>query len=72
MTTKTIIIGGSFAGLTTALELKRKGKQAHEVVLVSNRESFMFIPSLIWVPPRLARSERHHGSYRANYCAKQV
>jgi len=50
MTTKTIIIGGSFAGLTTALELKRKGKQAHEVILVSNRDSFLFIPSLIWVP----------------------
>lgn len=48
--TKTIIIGGSFAGLTTALELKRKGQQAHDVVVVSNRDAFTFIPSLIWVP----------------------
>ncbi|MEX1028414.1 MAG: FAD-dependent oxidoreductase [Paenibacillaceae bacterium] len=47
---KTVVVGGSFAGLTAALELKRKGGKAHEVVLVSNSTVFTFIPSLIWVP----------------------
>lgn len=47
---KTVVVGGSFAGLTAALELKRKGGKAHDVVLVSNSTVFTFIPSLIWVP----------------------
>jgi len=48
--TKTIIVGGNFAGLTAALELKRKGGPKHEVILISNSPVFLFIPSLIWVP----------------------
>jgi len=47
---KTIVVGGNFAGMTTALELKRRGKAEHEVVVVSNKPNFTFIPSLIWVP----------------------
>jgi len=47
---KTVIIGGNFAGLTAALELKRKGKQDQEVVLIDKSTVFLFIPSLIWVP----------------------
>lgn len=50
MSTNTIVIGGNFAGLTAALELKRKGKSQHEVVLISKSTVFTFIPSLIWVP----------------------
>ncbi len=46
----TVIIGGSFAGMTTALELKRKGKQNHKVILIDKSPLFLFIPSLIWVP----------------------
>ncbi len=48
--TKTVVVGGNFAGLTAALELKRKGGDKHEVVLISNSPVFVFIPSLIWVP----------------------
>lgn len=47
---KTVVIGGNFAGLTTALELKRKGGKKHQVTLVSKSTVFLFIPSLIWVP----------------------
>lgn len=47
---KTVIIGGNFAGLTAALELKRKGKQEQEVVVIDKSRVFLFIPSLIWVP----------------------
>lgn len=50
MSIKTVVVGGNFAGLTAALELKRKGGAKHEVVLVSNSTVFVFIPSLIWVP----------------------
>ena len=44
-----LILGGSFAGLTAALELKRKLPSAH-VILASRTDRFWFIPSLIWVP----------------------
>lgn len=47
---KTVVIGGNFAGLTAALELKRKGKKENEVVLIDKSPLFLFIPSLIWVP----------------------
>lgn len=36
--------------MTTALELKRKGKQNHKVILIDKSPLFLFIPSLIWVP----------------------
>lgn len=46
---KIIILGGSFGGLTAALELKRLlGKKA-EVVLVSPEDRFVFMPSLPWL-----------------------
>jgi sulfide:quinone oxidoreductase len=50
MTTRTVVVGGNFAGLTVALELKRKGRSKHEVLLISKSNVFTFIPSLIWVP----------------------
>ncbi|WP_242084313.1 NAD(P)/FAD-dependent oxidoreductase [Aestuariivivens sediminis] len=48
--TTTVIIGGNFAGMTAALELKRKGKKDHRVIMVDKSPLFLFIPSLIWVP----------------------
>lgn len=45
----TVIIGGSFAGMTAALEIKRKDKE-HKVILIDKSPLFLFIPSLIWVP----------------------
>ena len=46
-----VILGGNFAGLTAALEAKRRLKHAdHKVIVVSNRDHFLFVPSLIWVP----------------------
>ena len=48
--TKVAVIGGNFAGLTGALEAKRKLGDEHEVVLISKMENFVYIPSLIWVP----------------------
>lgn len=47
---KVLVIGGSFAGLTGALEAKRKLGPGHEVTLISKTDQFVYIPSLIWVP----------------------
>ena len=47
---KVVVVGGSFAGLTGALEAKRKLGRDHQVVLVNRSEDFVYIPSLIWVP----------------------
>ncbi len=47
---KIVILGGSFAGLTAAYELKRELGDRHEVTVIDKNDRFMFIPSLIWVP----------------------
>ena len=49
---KTVVIGGSFAGLTAALEVKRLGGKTHEVIVIDRSDNFLFIPSLIWVPTK--------------------
>ncbi|MEQ8926317.1 MAG: FAD/NAD(P)-binding oxidoreductase [Fulvivirga sp.] len=46
----TVVVGGSFAGMTAAIEIKRKGKKDHHVILIDKSPLFLFIPSLIWVP----------------------
>ena len=45
-----VVIGGNFAGMTAALELKRKAKNDFKVILIDKSPLFLFIPSLIWVP----------------------
>ncbi len=47
---KIVVVGGNFAGLTSALELKRKLGQGHQVIMITKSPVFLFIPSLIWVP----------------------
>jgi sulfide:quinone oxidoreductase len=49
--TKIVVLGGSFAGLTAAFELKRDLRERADVTLVSRDPRFVFIPSLIWVVP---------------------
>ncbi|MHB8318343.1 MAG: NAD(P)/FAD-dependent oxidoreductase [Acidimicrobiales bacterium] len=47
---RVVIVGGSFAGLTTAVELRRHlDEDRAEITLISNRSRFTFIPSLTWV-----------------------
>ncbi len=46
---KVVVVGGSFAGLTAALDLRRGLGKEHDVVLISNNPDFVFIPSLPWV-----------------------
>jgi len=54
---KIVILGGSFAGLTAAFDLKRKLKDKAEVIVISKTKNFVFIPSLIWVPFKWRKPE---------------
>ena len=48
-----VILGSNFAGVTAALEVKRKlGKNAkqHSIKVISPSDQFLYVPSLIWVP----------------------
>jgi sulfide:quinone oxidoreductase len=46
---KIVVIGGSFGGLTAALELKRLLGVRAEITVLSDTDKFVFIPSLPWV-----------------------
>lgn len=65
----TVVIGGSFAGMTAALEIKRKGKELHKVILIDKSPVFLFIPSLIWVP--LGRREIKDISFKKDAILKK-
>jgi sulfide:quinone oxidoreductase len=54
---RVVIVGSSFAGLTAALELKRRTRDRHEIVVLDPRPQFTFIPSLIWVPFRVRNAQ---------------
>jgi sulfide:quinone oxidoreductase len=44
---KVLILGGGFAGIDTAIHLRKSG---YEVTLVSDREFFYIYPTSIWIP----------------------
>lgn len=46
---KFVVLGGSFGGLTAALELKRLLGREAEVTVVSDEDRFVFLPSLPWL-----------------------
>lgn len=45
-----VVLGGSFAGLTAAYQLKRELGDKVRVTVIDKSDQFVFIPSLIWVP----------------------
>ncbi len=47
---RAVVVGSSFAGMTAALELRKRLDPRHEVVVLDPRADFTFIPSLIWLP----------------------
>jgi sulfide:quinone oxidoreductase len=47
---RVVVLGSSFAGLTAALELRKRVGDRHEIVVLDPRPQFTFIPSLIWLP----------------------
>src|SRR6516165_95655 len=54
---RVVILGSSFAGMTAALELKKRLGDRHEIVVLDPRPNFTFIPSLIWLPFGLREPE---------------
>ena len=46
---RSVVLGGSFGGLTAALELKRLLGNNAEVTVVSEDDRFVFLPSLPWL-----------------------
>src|SRR5437016_2769317 len=50
MTSKVLVLGGNFAGLTAAISVKHELGDDVEVTVVSKDDSFLFNPSLIWIP----------------------
>jgi sulfide:quinone oxidoreductase len=51
MKPRIVVLGGSFAGLTAAFDLKRMLKEKVEITTISRQDQFVYIPSLIWVVP---------------------
>ncbi|MGZ8438766.1 MAG: NAD(P)/FAD-dependent oxidoreductase [Candidatus Limnocylindrales bacterium] len=47
---RAVVVGSSFAGMTAALELRKRLAARHEVVVLDPHADFTFIPSLIWLP----------------------
>jgi sulfide:quinone oxidoreductase len=50
MTPNVLVLGGNFAGLTAAIELKRELGEDAEITVLSKASRFVFYPSLIWLP----------------------
>jgi sulfide:quinone oxidoreductase len=49
MKKKVVVLGGSFGGLTAALEVKRLAGDLVDVTLISADKDFVFLPSLPWL-----------------------
>jgi sulfide:quinone oxidoreductase len=49
MKKKVVVLGGSFGGLTAALEVKRLAGDLVDVTLISTDKDFVFLPSLPWL-----------------------
>jgi sulfide:quinone oxidoreductase len=47
---RVLVLGSSFAGMTAALELRKRLDDRHEILVLDPRDHFTFIPSLIWIP----------------------
>ena len=50
MRAKVLVLGANFGGLTAALAVKHELDGDVDVTVVSDRDSFLFTPSLIWLP----------------------
>jgi len=69
---RVIVLGSSFAGLTAALELRRRLDRDHDVVVLDPRPRFTFIPSLVWLPFGARRPEDVTFDLAATYARRGV
>lgn len=53
-----LVLGGSFGGLTAALELRRRLGDRVEITVISKDDQFVFLPSLPWLVTGHRRAER--------------
>lgn len=67
-----LVIGGSFAGLTAAFEIKRKLKNKVNVRVIARQAAFVFIPSLIWLVPGWRRKEQIIFDLKASLESKNI
>lgn len=58
MAKRILVLGGSFGGLTAALELRRRLGERVEITVISNDDRFVFLPSLPWLVTGHRRAER--------------
>ncbi|OIQ96140.1 NADH dehydrogenase-like protein [mine drainage metagenome] len=49
-----VILGAGFAALTAARELRKRAPEAN-IALVSPNAEFVYLPSLIWIPPGIRK-----------------
>jgi sulfide:quinone oxidoreductase len=73
-----VILGAGFAALAAARELRRRAPKAF-ISLVAPRAEFVYLPSLIWVPPGLRQGsdlvlplDRFLQKQRINHCPCRV
>jgi sulfide:quinone oxidoreductase len=50
MRAKVLVLGGNFGGLTAAIAVKHELRGDVDVTVLSDRDRFLFSPSLIWLP----------------------
>ena len=73
-----VILGAGFAALSAARELRRRAPKAM-ISLIAPRAEFVYLPSLIWVPPGIRKGsdliiplQHFLQKYRINHCACTV
>jgi sulfide:quinone oxidoreductase len=69
---RVVILGAGISGHTAALLLRKKLKRAHEVVVVSPKKMWNWIPSNIWVGVGRMRSEQVTFDLAAVYQKKGI
>jgi sulfide:quinone oxidoreductase len=72
------ILGAGFAALAAARELRRRAPKVN-ISLVAPRAEFVYLPSLIWIPPGIRRGSdliipltRYLQKHRINHCLGTV
>ena len=62
--TNIVILGGGIGGLPMAFEMQSRLKQGEKITVVSNSDSFQFVPSNPWVAVNWRTGETFASIYR--------
>lgn len=69
---RVVVAGSSFAGMTAALELRKRLPDGDEIVVFDPRADFTFIPSLIWLPFGLREPSDITFPFAPMYASKSI